>query len=51
MLSERAVRQAKAKGKAYKLSDSEGLYLFVVKSGPPLRGRIRASQNGRKTLS
>lgn len=33
MLSELAVRQAKAKDKDYKLSDSEGLYLFVAKSG------------------
>jgi len=33
MLSEMAVRQAKAKDKDYKLSDSEGLYLFVAKSG------------------
>jgi hypothetical protein len=33
MLSEIAVRQAKAKDKDYKLSDSEGLYLFVAKSG------------------
>lgn len=33
MLSELAVRQAKAKEKDYKLSDSEGLYLFVAKSG------------------
>ena len=33
MLSEMAVRQAKAKDKDCKLSDSEGLYLFVAKSG------------------
>lgn len=33
MLSEMAVRQAKAKAKDYKLSDSGGLYLFVAKSG------------------
>ena len=33
MLSELAVRQAKAKDKDYKHSDSEGLYLFVAKSG------------------
>lgn len=33
MLSEMAVRQAKAKDKAYKLSDSEGLYLYVSKAG------------------
>lgn len=31
MLSEMAVRQAKAKDKDYKLSDSEGIYLFVAK--------------------
>jgi integrase len=33
MLSDVAVRQAKAKDKDYKLSDSEGLYLFVTKAG------------------
>lgn len=33
MLSEVAVRQAKAKDKDYKLSDSEGLYLYVTKAG------------------
>ena len=33
MLSEVAVRQAKARDKDYKLSDSEGLYLYVSKSG------------------
>lgn len=33
MLSEVAVRQAKAKEKDYKLADSEGLYLFISKSG------------------
>jgi len=33
MLSEVAVRQAKPKDKDYKLSDSEGLYLYVTKTG------------------
>ena len=33
MLSEVAVRQAKGKDKDYKLSDAEGLYLFVTKAG------------------
>lgn len=33
MLSEMAVRNAKARDKDYKLSDSEGLYLFVTKAG------------------
>lgn len=33
MLSEMAVRQAKPKNKAYKLSDFEGLYLYVSKAG------------------
>lgn len=33
MLSEMTVRQAKAKDKAYKLSDSEGLYLYVSTAG------------------
>lgn len=33
MLSEIAVRQAKPKERDYKLSDAEGLYLFVAKSG------------------
>ena len=33
MLSEVAIRQAKARDRDYKLSDSEGLYLFVAKSG------------------
>ena len=33
MLSEIAVRQARARDKDYKLSDSEGLYLYVSKSG------------------
>jgi len=33
MLSELAVRKAKAKEKDYKLADFEGLYLFVAKSG------------------
>ncbi len=33
MLSEVAVRNAKAKDKDYKLADSEGLYLFVTKAG------------------
>lgn len=33
MLSEVAVRQAKARDKDYKLSDFEGLYLFVTKAG------------------
>lgn len=33
MLSEVAVRNAKARDKDYKLADSEGLYLFVTKAG------------------
>ena len=33
MLSEATVRQAKPKDRDYKLSDSEGLHLFVAKSG------------------
>jgi len=33
MLSEIAVRQAKPKDRDYKLSDAEGLHLFVAKSG------------------
>ena len=33
MLTDMAVRQAKPKTKDYKLSDSEGLYLFVSKAG------------------
>lgn len=33
MLSDTAVRQAKARDKDYKLSDSEGLYLYVTKAG------------------
>ncbi len=33
MLSEVAVRQAKPKDKDYKLSDSQGLYLYVTKTG------------------
>lgn len=33
MLSEVAVRQAKPKERDYKLSDAEGLYMFVAKSG------------------
>jgi hypothetical protein len=33
MLTDMAERQAKPKTKDYKLSDSEGLYLFVSKAG------------------
>lgn len=33
MLSETTVRQAKPKDRDYKLSDAEGLYLFVTKTG------------------
>ncbi|WP_374531667.1 Arm DNA-binding domain-containing protein [Novosphingobium sp.] len=33
MLSEATVRQAKPKDRDYKLSDAEGLYLFVTKAG------------------
>ena len=33
MLTEMAVRQAKAKERDYKLSDAEGLYLFVTRTG------------------
>ena len=33
MLSEIAVRQAKPKDRDYKLSDAEGLHLFVAMSG------------------
>jgi Arm DNA-binding domain len=33
MLIEVAVRQAKAKDKDYKLSDFQGLYLYIAKSG------------------
>jgi len=33
MLSDTAVRQAKARDKDYELSDSEGLYLYVTKAG------------------
>ena len=33
MLTEMCIRQAKPKDRDYKLGDSEGLYLFVAKSG------------------
>lgn len=33
MLTELAIKHAKAKDKDYKLSDSEGLYLYVTKAG------------------
>lgn len=50
-LSEVAVRSAKAKDKAYKLSDSGGLYLFVPTSGTRLwRFDYRFDQK-RKTLA
>lgn len=40
MLSELAVRQAKAKEKDYKLSDSEGLYPLRSVSGPARLKRV-----------
>ena len=45
MLSEVAVRQAKPKDKDYKLSDSEGLYLYVsgVARSSVNRVRFRAA--------
>ncbi|CAH0496035.1 hypothetical protein NVSP9465_01063 [Novosphingobium sp. CECT 9465] len=33
MLNDMTVRNAKAKDRDYKLSDSEGLHLFIAKSG------------------
>jgi hypothetical protein len=38
MLTELAIKNAKAKDKDYKLSDSEGLYLYV--SSPWISGRL-----------